>query len=99
MGAVLGVWYSPNPLSTHGVRGERFLQPKSLPDGAARREAGQCEGGGVLGIDETDFQSYVSYTNCKKIFGISCINSIHEAVRGEYDNVEVPDEVDYELGV
>ena len=70
-----------------------------MPDGAARREQGECEGGGLRGIDETVFESYVACTNCKRIFGISCINSMHEAVRKAYDAVQPPDEVDDELGV
>ena len=76
-----------------------FCGPESLPDGAARREKGECEGGGEDGIDETDFESYIACTNCNRIFGISCINSMHEAVREAYDAVQPPDEVDDELGV
>ena len=76
-----------------------FCGPESLPDGAARREKGECEGGGEDGIDETDFESYIACTNCNRIFGISCITSMHEAVREAYDAVQSPDEVDDELGV
>ena len=82
-----------------GCRRCAFCGPESLPVGAARRELGECEGGGLRGIDETDFRSYVKCTNCSKLFGISCMNSIHEAIRDVYDNVVAPDEVDDELGV
>ena len=53
-----------------GCRRCAFCGPESLPDGAARREQGECEGGGLHGIDETVFESYVACTNCKRIFGI-----------------------------
>ena len=68
-------------LMSGGCRRCAYCGPESLPDGAARREQGECEGGGLRGIDETVFESYVACTNCKRIFGISCINSMHEAVR------------------
>ena len=82
-----------------GCRRCTFCGPESLPDGASRRELGECEGGGLRGIDKTMFESYVACTNCTRIFGISCINSIHEAVREAYDAVQPPDEVDDKQGV
>ena len=89
----------PEERMSGGCRRCAFCGPESLPVGAARRELGECEGGGLRGIDETDFRSYVKCTNCSKLFGISCMNSIHEAIRDVYDNVVAPDEVDDELGV
>ena len=53
-------------LMSGGCRRCTFCGPESLPDGASRRELGECEGGGLRGIDETMFGVLRHYLHVRR---------------------------------